>query len=137
LGLIIRGLRLVPCHHGAGLRLHQLLGAIQLDGGEHLRALAAFQRALGLLHRGLEESLLDTVERIALLHEVAFLELHLFEKTLDARDDLHAVDGLDAPDEVERLGDRLALGHDSPDRNSGRRSLLSNCRRCQRKKHHA
>ncbi len=130
LGLLVRGKRLIAGDDSAGILVEQILRALQLDRGEHLGRFGSLQIALGLLDVGLEQSLLDAVERIALLDLVAFLEKDLVQITLDPRSDLDAIGRFDAPDEIARLCNRPFLGIDSADRHG--RLLLrlrGDCRR--------
>ena len=89
------------------LRVKQFLRPLQLDDGENLGRFAALERALRLLDRGFEQTLLDLVERIAFLDDVAFLEQHRVEEARYTRPDLDPIDRLDPADEVRRAGDRL------------------------------
>src|SRR5262249_37203060 len=108
-----------------GVLVHQVLRALQLDLAEGLRRLAALERALRLLDRGFVQTLLDTIERRAFLDRVALLEQHFFQEARHPRADLDFIDGIDAPDEIERIGDRSLLDLDDADRDGGGLLLLS------------
>src|SRR5262249_26348723 len=109
LGLLVGCLRLVPRHRGPGALRQQILCPLQLHFGQDLRRFAALERALRLLDRRLEQALLDAVERLPLLDDIAFLEQHVLEETGYPRPDLDAIDRFDPADEIEAFGDRLAL----------------------------
>jgi hypothetical protein len=102
------------------LGVELLLALAVLDRQLVLR-LARFQRALGLLDRGLKQVLLDAVQRAALLDEVALLEQDGFKVALDPRPDVDAVDRLDASDEVDCLGNGPFVGNGDADGGRGGR----------------
>ena len=128
-GLLVRGPGLVSRHLGAGLRLQQRFGTIQLERGQHLGGLAALQRPLRLFDGGLEQPLLDAVKRRAFLDDITFLETHILQKALHARNDLDAIDGFHTADKINSVGNRFALRRNGADRNRGGRGLLCG-RRC-------
>src|SRR5262249_59738261 len=123
-GLLIRGTRLVAGDDGAGLLVQQLLRPLQLQLAQDFCRLAALERALRLFDGGLEQILLDPVQGGAFLDQVAFLEQHGVQVARHARPDVDTVDRLHPPDEVERLGDRPALGRDGAHGDRGRLRLL-------------
>ena len=91
--------------------------------------MAALQGAGGLLHGGLEQAFFDPVKRLAFLDEVALLEQHRLQVALYPRPDLDPVDRLDAPDEIGRLRNRLALGVNGADRDRSRFGTLGMSKR--------
>src|SRR5215217_6542125 len=84
-----------------------------------LKTFAALLRSSApcLPDRGLELIFLDAIEGRAFLDQVALLEQDHVQKPCHPRPDLDAIDRFDPPDEIQRLGDRFALGHDRADRN--------------------
>ncbi|SOR31590.1 protein of unknown function [Methylorubrum extorquens] len=97
---------------------------LQLDGCQEFGGPGALERALGLLDRGLEQVRLNPVERRPLLDRLSLLELDGIQKADNARAHLDTTNRLDAPNEVERLIDRLALGESRPDRDCSGRGRL-------------
>ena len=123
-GLLVRGARLVAGDDRAGLSIQQFLRPLQLELAEDFCRLAALQRSLSLAHRSLELVLLDAVQGSAFLDQVALLEQHLLQEAGHPRPDLDAIDRLDAPDEVQRIDNRLAFGADGAHGNGGWLPLL-------------
>src|SRR6202021_1358351 len=92
--LLIGSTRLIARDHRSGLLLHQVFGALQLDLAERLRGPAALERALRLLDRSLEQTVLDAIEGRACGDRIALLEQDGFEVAGDTRPHLDAVDRL-------------------------------------------
>jgi hypothetical protein len=83
----------------------QFLLSLQLNRAESLGRLGALERALCFLDRGLERTLLDLIESVALLDGRTLLEDDLFQVALYARLDQDVLNRLNAPDEIQSLGD--------------------------------
>ena len=115
---------LVTRHNCAGGLRQQLLGSFALEPSKRQRRLGALHGAGGLLQGRLEQAFFDPVERLAFLDEVTFLEQHRLQVALHPRPDLDPVDRFDAPDEIGRLRNRLALGVNGADRDHSRFGTL-------------
>jgi hypothetical protein len=85
-----------------------------------------------LAYGGLEQALLDRIERLSFLDEIAFLEQDLLKISRDPGPDFHPMNGFDATDKVQRSRHRLPLRRDDLDRN--RRRLLRRLRESESRK---
>jgi hypothetical protein len=79
---------------------------------------------LRLIYRRLEQIFLDLVEGSAVFDKLALYKLHVLQISGDTCVNLDAIDCLDAPDEIHRLGDRFPRGRDRTDWYRGRAGLL-------------
>ncbi len=109
---------------GDGLLADQALRAVEIGHREVERGLGARQIGARLLERGLERPLVDGEQQIALLHQLAVLEMDGLEIAGNARAHFDGIDRDEAADIFVLVGDRALhrLGHG--DRRRGRRGGL-------------
>ena len=98
---------------GDRLVVDELLGAVEIGLGEDDIGLGLRQHGARLVERVLERPLVDGEQQVALVHQLAVLEMHAVEIAGDARAHLHGVHGDEAADIFVIVGDRLLhrLGH--------------------------
>jgi hypothetical protein len=77
------------------------------------------QRGFGACHFGRIRTRIDREQRIALLHDRAFAEMHGFDRAGHARTDFHAVHRFDAAGEFIPFGDGLADRRDTSTAGAG------------------
>src|SRR5437868_7300534 len=124
----IRRQCLIARRNGTSARLHQLIGSLILDCRQQLFCLARYQGSLRLVDSGLKQILFESIEGLPFLDNLALLEQYIFEISGNPRVNLHALDGLDPPDEVNCLRDGLSLGGDRPYRYCASSGLLRQSR---------
>ncbi len=111
-----------------GLRREVALGELKAAAVLQLRVerrgLGGGDVRLRLIHQRLELHFLDLIQKIAGLDLLALAEQDFFKKPFDPGADIHRVDGLDMPDELEGLADAFQRRRAHADRRHGRRRRL-------------
>ena len=116
---------------------HQLLAARQVGLGEEHIGFSQFQICARLVKRILERALVDGEQQIALLDDLAVLEMHLVEVAGDARAHLDRIDRDEAPDILVLVDDGALDGLGDRHLRRWRRGLFLGLAAAEKQRHHA